>query len=85
MVLRLIGFIFLFGTGHHGLVGGWVAGGGINCAAGEGGRGEVGVARKREQARPTAAAYSCLPAQIYRFLAQCKDYQRELYGRALAL
>ena len=40
---------------------------------------------KQEQARPTATAYSCLPQQIYRLLAQCKDYQRELCGPALAL
>lgn len=40
---------------------------------------------EQEQARPTATAYSCLPQQIYRLLAQCKDYQRELCGPALAL
>lgn len=40
---------------------------------------------KQEQARLTATAYSCLPEQIYRLLAQCKDYQRELCGPALAL
>lgn len=41
--------------------------------------------QSEEQGRPTAAAYSCLPVQIYGFLAQCKDYQCELYGCALAL
>lgn len=40
---------------------------------------------KQEQARLTATAYSCLPEQIYRLLAQCKDYQRELCCPALAL
>lgn len=40
---------------------------------------------KQEQARLTATAYSCLPAQIYCFLAQCKYYQCELCGLALAL
>lgn len=40
---------------------------------------------EQEQARLTATAYSCLPEQIYRLLAQCKDYQRELCGPALAL
>lgn len=40
---------------------------------------------EQEWASLTAAAYSCLPAQIYCFLAQCKDYQRELCGPALAL
>lgn len=42
-------------------------------------------ARRQEQARLTATAYSCLPEQIYRHLAQCKDYQCELCGPALAL
>lgn len=49
---------------------------GINCASG---------ACKQEQVRLTATAYSCLPEQIYCLLAQCKDYQRELCGPALAL
>lgn len=40
---------------------------------------------RQEQAKLTATAYSCLPEQIYRLLAQCKDYQRELCGLALAL
>lgn len=40
---------------------------------------------KREQAPLTATAYSCLPEQIYHRLAQCKDYQCELCGPALAL
>lgn len=40
---------------------------------------------KQEQAKLTATAYSCLTEQIYRLLAQCKDYQRELCGPALAL
>lgn len=63
---RLIGFIFLLGTGRRNKL----------CIRG---------ACKHEQARLTAAAYSCLPVQIYRFLAQCKDYQRELCGPARAL
>lgn len=40
---------------------------------------------KQEQAKLTATAYSCLTEQIYRLLAQCKDYQRELCGPALTL
>lgn len=48
----------------------------INCASG---------ACEQEQARLTATAYSCLPLQIYCPLAQCKDYQCELCGPALAL
>lgn len=41
--------------------------------------------QSEEPRQTTAAAYSCLPVQIYGFLAQCKDYQGELYGCALAL
>lgn len=64
-------------------IGGWTGRGWVRWGAGGGGR--AGGTQSKEQGRPTAAAYSCLPPQIYGFLAQCKDYQRELYGRALAL
>lgn len=85
---RLIGFIFLFGTAHRRMGrrgrARWVVVVerlGVNGAHG---RRRWGT-QSKEQGRPTAAAYSCLPVQIYSFLAQCKDYQRELYGCALTL
>lgn len=78
---------FLFGAGHQ-WVGwkGWVSWVVVERlgVAGAQARRRWGT-QSKEQGRPTAAAYSCLLVQIYGSLAQCKDYQRELYGCALAL